>query len=79
MITIAFDITTSLWLAILPSGYPLAFRTDADGNPIPDRFSTAQRALREARLALRDSTWRIPHMVDSSGISADILAPLAAK
>ena len=79
MITIAFDITTGLWQAILPDGEPLAFRRDNDGNPIPDLFVSVGRALLEARLSLRDRT--TPYLVDNSGLAGAALLDeaIAAK
>lgn len=72
MIIIAFDIPTSLWKALLPDGSFLSWRRDAEGNPLPDLFSSSQRALREARGALRDNAWAIPYRVEHTGIASNI-------
>lgn len=63
MITILFNVPTGLWSVLLPSGEPLAFRRAADGTPIPDLFSSSQRALREAHGSLRDNACATPHVV----------------
>ena len=72
MITIAFDTTTGLWLAVLPNGSFLAFRRDDDGHPVPDLFSSSQRALLEARLSLRDNNNSVPYLVDNSGLAGTV-------
>lgn len=92
MIIITFDIPTGRWKALIPGEYGylwLSFRSDPDnlqddgsGTPIPDTFVSPNRALFEARLAIKNRA--APYRVEHTGITSNIeqvlnSQPLAAK